>query len=70
MRAARVDHTLAQQDEVISKSFHGRHGRAYLMNNVVNVSTGEREDRILITGLHNGGRYLLQSLRDSDREEV
>eukprot|EP00897_Mesotaenium_endlicherianum_P009339 jgi/Mesen1/8433/ME000475S07696 len=30
----------------------GRHGRAYLFENVVNVSVGPKEDRLLITGLH------------------
>jgi len=43
---------LAKQDDIVSKSFQGRHGRAYLFNTVVNVTTGPKEDRILITGLH------------------
>eukprot|EP00741_Cyanophora_paradoxa_P011144 tig00020553_g10765.t1 len=43
---------LANHDEIISKSFQGRHGRAYLFNDVVNVCLGPKEDRILITGLH------------------
>ena len=43
---------LASHDEIISKSFQGRHGRAYLFNNVINVSQGPKEERILITGLH------------------
>lgn len=38
----RVDNLLVQ----------GRHGRAYLFANVVNVSVGPKEDRLLITGLH------------------
>eukprot|EP00270_Netrium_digitus_P020351 TRINITY_DN836_c0_g1_i1.p1 TRINITY_DN836_c0_g1~~TRINITY_DN836_c0_g1_i1.p1 ORF type:complete len:112 (-),score=23.77 TRINITY_DN836_c0_g1_i1:759-1094(-) len=42
----------ADHDEIVSKSFQGRHGRAYLFSNVVNVSVGPREDRFLITGLH------------------
>lgn len=42
----------ADHDEIISKSFQGRHGRAYLFANVVNVSVGPKEDRLLITGLH------------------
>ncbi|CAI5535898.1 unnamed protein product [Closterium sp. Naga37s-1] len=42
----------ADHDEIISKSFQGRHGRAYLFANVVNVSVGPTEDRMLITGLH------------------
>eukprot|EP00667_Euglena_gracilis_P021110 EG_transcript_23018 len=43
---------LANQEEIISKQFQGRHGRAYLFANVVNISLGAREDRVLITGLH------------------
>eukprot|EP00899_Mesostigma_viride_P018894 jgi/Mesvir1/27005/Mv20712-RA.1 len=42
----------ADHDEILSKSFQGRHGRAYLFNNVVNVTLGPKEDRLLITGLH------------------
>jgi len=36
----------------MSKAFQGRHGRAYLFSNVVNVTLGPKEDRLLITGLH------------------
>jgi len=43
---------LACYDEIISKSFHGRGGRAYLMDSLVNVRVGDSEDRLLITGLH------------------
>mmetsp|Transcript_12678 Transcript_12678/g.17326 ORF Transcript_12678/g.17326 Transcript_12678/m.17326 type:complete len:113 (+) Transcript_12678:160-498(+) len=42
----------ADHDEIISKSFQGRHGRAYLFSNVVNITLGTKEDRLLITGLH------------------
>ncbi|OEU21086.1 yippee-domain-containing protein [Fragilariopsis cylindrus CCMP1102] len=44
---------LTSHDEIISKSFHGRHGRAYLFDDCVNVTIGPAEDRILITGLHS-----------------
>lgn len=44
---------LTSHDEIISKSFHGRHGRAYLFDQCVNVNTGPAEDRRLITGLHS-----------------
>jgi hypothetical protein len=37
---------------LISKSFQGRHGRAYLFKHVENLSVGSREERQLITGLH------------------
>jgi len=43
---------LAHHEEIISKAFQGRHGKAYLFSSVVNVSAGKKEDRNLITGLH------------------
>ncbi|KAK6312657.1 hypothetical protein J4Q44_G00160040 [Coregonus suidteri] len=39
-------------DEIISKSFQGSQGRAYLFNSVVNVGCGPAEERVLLTGLH------------------
>ncbi|KAL7531395.1 hypothetical protein ACHAXR_004012, partial [Thalassiosira sp. AJA248-18] len=39
-------------DDIISKSFHGRHGRAYLFDQCVNITIGPSEDRVLMTGLH------------------
>mmetsp|Transcript_28352 Transcript_28352/g.52295 ORF Transcript_28352/g.52295 Transcript_28352/m.52295 type:complete len:314 (-) Transcript_28352:200-1141(-) len=44
---------LTSHDDIISKSFHGRHGRAYLFDQCVNFTTGPSEDRNLITGLHS-----------------
>ncbi|GMH64689.1 hypothetical protein TrST_g10108 [Triparma strigata] len=43
---------LTSSDDIISKSFHGRNGRAYLFDSGVNVTLGEEEDRMLMTGLH------------------
>lgn len=43
---------LTSHDDIISKSFHGRHGRAYLLDQCVNVVTGPEEKRRLMTGLH------------------
>jgi len=43
---------LALQDELISKAFAGREGRAYLFHSAVNVKLGKREDRSLLTGVH------------------
>uniref|UniRef100_A0A7S2RCE9 Protein yippee-like n=1 Tax=Mucochytrium quahogii TaxID=96639 RepID=A0A7S2RCE9_9STRA len=43
---------LAHYDDIMSKSFHGRNGRAYLVNHTVNVKLGPKEDRVLMTGLH------------------
>ncbi|CAF2102545.1 unnamed protein product [Brassica rapa] len=42
----------ALTDDLISKSFHCKHGRAYLFENVVNVTVGEMEHRIMMTGWH------------------
>lgn len=44
---------LTSHDDIISKSFHGRNGRAYLFDQCVNVTVGAAEDRLLITGLHS-----------------
>ncbi|KAL2337038.1 hypothetical protein Fmac_011484 [Flemingia macrophylla] len=42
----------ALDDDIISKAFHCRHGKAYLFDKVVNVTIGEKEERMMITGLH------------------
>ncbi|RUS17082.1 hypothetical protein BC937DRAFT_90444 [Endogone sp. FLAS-F59071] len=44
---------LARHEDIISKAFQGRHGRAYLFNDVVNISLGVQEDRLLMTGMHH-----------------
>ncbi|KAK9867551.1 hypothetical protein WJX84_005479 [Apatococcus fuscideae] len=43
---------IADHDEIISKGFQGRHGRAYLFSTAVNITLGPKEDRYLMTGLH------------------
>jgi len=43
---------LALHDELVSKAFQGRHGRAFLFGRVINVTLGPKEDRLLTTGLH------------------
>eukprot|EP00611_Tribonema_gayanum_P018999 TRINITY_DN3237_c0_g1_i1.p2 TRINITY_DN3237_c0_g1~~TRINITY_DN3237_c0_g1_i1.p2 ORF type:complete len:183 (+),score=44.34 TRINITY_DN3237_c0_g1_i1:209-757(+) len=43
---------LSCPDSVISKSFTGRGGRAYLLERCVNVRTGKPQQRLLMTGLH------------------
>ncbi|KAJ7528085.1 hypothetical protein O6H91_16G083000 [Diphasiastrum complanatum] len=43
---------IAHHDDVISKAFQGRNGRAYLLANVVNVKVGAKEERQLVTGYH------------------
>nr|ODN88580.1 hypothetical protein L203_02586 [Cryptococcus depauperatus CBS 7841] len=42
----------ALQDELVSKSFTGLSGRAYLMNSTINTVLGKIEDRKLLTGTH------------------
>ncbi|KAF9937936.1 hypothetical protein BGZ67_000708 [Mortierella alpina] len=44
---------LARNDDIISKGFQGRHGRAYLFKSVQNITLGPKEDRTLMTGLHS-----------------
>ncbi|KAI0978937.1 hypothetical protein GJ496_001073, partial [Pomphorhynchus laevis] len=46
------DRLLAKHEDIISKSFQGSHGRAYLFNTVVNIGTKISEKRFLLTGLH------------------
>lgn len=43
---------LARHNELISKSFQGSQGKAYLFNSVVNIGCGPAEERLLLTGLH------------------
>mmetsp|Transcript_956 Transcript_956/g.2256 ORF Transcript_956/g.2256 Transcript_956/m.2256 type:complete len:109 (-) Transcript_956:1907-2233(-) len=43
---------LAHYEDIVSKCFHGRSGRAYLVNQAVNVKLGPKEERVLLTGLH------------------
>jgi hypothetical protein len=49
---ARCGTTLALQDELISKAFSGRDGKAFLFFSVLNAKIGPKEDRQLLTGLH------------------
>jgi len=43
---------LAGHASLVSKSFQGSQGRAYLFDDVVNVNSGCPEERILLTGRH------------------
>ncbi|XP_047319425.1 protein yippee-like At4g27745 isoform X2 [Impatiens glandulifera] len=43
---------VALHDDVISKTFQGKHGRAFLFSHAMNLVIGEKENRQLITGLH------------------
>ncbi|KAI5670507.1 hypothetical protein M9H77_10871 [Catharanthus roseus] len=43
---------LALCEDIVSKSFHCRHGKAYLFNKVANVTSGPKEERLMMTGMH------------------
>ncbi|XP_022882335.1 protein yippee-like At3g08990 isoform X2 [Olea europaea var. sylvestris] len=43
---------LAVFSDLISKSFHCSTGKAYLFDKVVNVTTGQKEERKMMTGVH------------------
>ncbi|CAO3697186.1 hypothetical protein CU097_014167 [Rhizopus azygosporus] len=43
---------LLEQNAIISRNFQGRNGPAYLVNQVVNISIGTKEERMLLTGIH------------------
>ncbi|OAY54842.1 protein yippee-like At5g53940 [Manihot esculenta] len=38
--------------DLVSRSFHCRRGKAYLFNNVVNITTGASEERMMLSGMH------------------
>eukprot|EP00899_Mesostigma_viride_P012201 jgi/Mesvir1/20982/Mv08048-RA.1 len=44
--------SLAQANNLLSKSFYCKHGKAYLFSSVVNMSLGPREERMMTTGRH------------------
>ncbi|RUP45837.1 hypothetical protein BC936DRAFT_147677 [Jimgerdemannia flammicorona] len=43
---------LSTSEHIMSKDFHGKTGRAYLFEDVVNVTDGPQENREMRTGLH------------------
>ncbi|KAL1820062.1 hypothetical protein ACET3Z_014931 [Daucus carota] len=43
---------IALHDDIISKAFQGRNGRAFLFSHAMNITVGRKEDRNLMTGLH------------------
>ncbi|KAH1063554.1 hypothetical protein J1N35_028541 [Gossypium stocksii] len=43
---------LALPDDLVSRSFHCRRGKAYLFNNVVNITVGDLEERMMMSGIH------------------
>jgi Yippee zinc-binding/DNA-binding /Mis18, centromere assembly len=55
---------LTSHDDIISKSFHGKHGRAYLFDQCVNVTIGRSENRLLMTGLHSVSDIFCKRCKD------
>lgn len=43
---------LALADDVLSRTFNCRQGRAYLFSSVINVMLGPQEERLMLSGLH------------------
>nr|XP_025885787.1 protein yippee-like [Solanum lycopersicum] len=43
---------LALSENIVSKSFQCKHGKAYIFRMVVNVTSGEIENRMMMTGMH------------------
>ncbi|KAG7024814.1 Protein yippee-like protein [Cucurbita argyrosperma subsp. argyrosperma] len=43
---------LALADDLASRAFHCRRGKAYLFNNAINFFLGALEDRIMLSGSH------------------
>ncbi|MCJ1446028.1 MAG: hypothetical protein MMC23_006533 [Stictis urceolatum] len=43
---------LATHDNIISRNFRGQHGKAYLFQNVVNITLDEATERHMTTGKH------------------
>ncbi|KAF2746664.1 yippee-like protein [Sporormia fimetaria CBS 119925] len=43
---------LSNHDGIISRNFRGQHGKAYLFDQVVNVTEGEPNERNMTTGRH------------------
>ncbi|XP_047048976.1 protein yippee-like [Lolium rigidum] len=46
------DTPLAYAHQILSRLFRCKHGKAYLFDKVVNVNAGEKDDRMMTTGLH------------------
>ncbi|KAJ8755107.1 hypothetical protein K2173_016851 [Erythroxylum novogranatense] len=46
------DTHLALPDDLVSKAFHCRRGKAYLFNKAVNTTVGVLEERMMLSGIH------------------
>ncbi|CAI5744640.1 unnamed protein product [Peronospora destructor] len=52
-RCADCGNVVADYDDVVSKTFFGRTGKAFLTNNMYNVRVGPARSRFLMTGIHS-----------------
>ncbi|KAF4041033.1 Yippee zinc-binding/DNA-binding/Mis18 [Phytophthora infestans] len=52
-RCADCGNVVADRDDVVSKTFFGRTGKAFLMNNMYNICVGPARNRYLMTGMHS-----------------
>mmetsp|Transcript_12551 Transcript_12551/g.27074 ORF Transcript_12551/g.27074 Transcript_12551/m.27074 type:complete len:128 (+) Transcript_12551:215-598(+) len=43
---------ISKKDELLSKAFHARSGKAYLFHHAANVCLGPKEERMMTTGMH------------------
>ncbi|KAK1281298.1 Protein yippee-like [Acorus gramineus] len=43
---------LALAEDLVSRSFHCRRGKAYLFNNASNITFGTLEERMMLSGMH------------------
>ncbi|RLN57786.1 hypothetical protein BBJ28_00004903 [Nothophytophthora sp. Chile5] len=51
-RCVDCGNVVADRDDIVSKTFFGRTGKAFLMNNMYNVRVGPARNRYLMTGMH------------------
>ncbi|KAK1271142.1 hypothetical protein QJS04_geneDACA007538 [Acorus gramineus] len=56
---------LAVSDDIVSKAFHCRHGKAYLFSKVVNVFSGSNEERMILKGCTLSRTYSASSVAQS-----
>ncbi|CAL4897358.1 unnamed protein product [Urochloa decumbens] len=51
-RCKHCDTHLAYATDIISRMFRCKHGKAYLLDKMVNVNDGEKDERMMTTGMH------------------
>ena len=43
---------LVAQEQLVSKNFHGKTGKAYLFEKAYNLEMGQEKEQMMMTGLH------------------